>query len=318
MDWYVDTADAEAVRGLREQFVDYLQRHATPQSDVWAAELAFGELLANTVEHAAGPVWVSVGWSQRQPVLTVHDLGSGFDLTATHLESPDSLRESGRGLFLVNHLADELRVAAKRAGGTRLSVRLPVSRAEETSYDPPRRRAEALPIAGHADSDGYIGREPFLLALAVELAQTLELHHGPAAAEAAVAQVGMDVGGRIEQEYRRARQLVDRLDAQQLAELYIGLKHAIEGDFYAIEVSDDRIVLGSRACPFGDVVKASPSLCRMTSSVFGGIAARNTDGAAVVLEERIAVGDPECRIVVWLRAPPDEAAPLSHHYRAAD
>jgi hypothetical protein len=38
----------------------------------------------------------------------------------------------------------------------------------------------------------------------------------------------------------------------------------------------------------------------MTSSVFGGIAARNAGGASVVLEERIAMGDPECRVVVWL------------------
>ena len=62
---------------------------------------------------------------------------------------------------------------------------------------------------------------------------------------------------------------------------------------------------------FGDAVKAAPALCRMTSSVFGGIAARNrADGAAVVLEERISVGDPGCRVVVHLCAPPEEVAPL--------
>jgi hypothetical protein len=46
----------------------------------------------------------------------------------------------------------------------------------------------------------------------------------------------------------------------------------------------------------------------MTVGVFGGIATRNVaEGeASVLLEERIAVGDPSCRIVV--RLAPDEAA----------
>jgi hypothetical protein len=66
---------------------------------------------------------------------------------------------------------------------------------------------------------------------------------------------------------------------------------------------------------FGDAVKAVPALCRMTSSVFGGIAARNrADGPAVVLEERIAVGDPGCRVVVLLCASPEEVARLAHRY----
>ena len=38
----------------------------------------------------------------------------------------------------------------------------------------------------------------------MQLARTIEDHHGPDAAEAAVAQVGMDVGGQMEQEFRLA------------------------------------------------------------------------------------------------------------------
>jgi hypothetical protein len=43
----------------------------------------------------------------------------------------------------------------------------------------------------------------------------------------------------------------------------------------------------------------------MTSSVFGGIAARNFGQASVILEERIAVGDLQCRVVVDLRPDPE-------------
>ncbi|MGZ6641578.1 MAG: methanogen output domain 1-containing protein [Solirubrobacteraceae bacterium] len=177
---------------------------------------------------------------------------------------------------------------------------LPVRRRVPASHDPPRLYADALRSPEEADPDGTFGRESFLRALVVQLAQAVERQAGPDAAEAAVAQVGADVGGRMEDEYRRARAIVDELEPRQIADLYVRLKAAIGGDFYVIEADEGKIVLGNRACPFGDVVKRAPGLCRMTSSVFGGIAARNTGGAAVVLEERIAVGAPECRGVVWL------------------
>jgi hypothetical protein len=54
----------------------------------------------------------------------------------------------------------------------------------------------------------------------------------------------------------------------------------------------------------------------MTSSVFGGIAARNTGGAVVQLEERIAVGDPQCRVTVWLGRAPEAVRDVVHVYGA--
>ncbi|HYZ37974.1 MAG TPA: methanogen output domain 1-containing protein [Pseudonocardiaceae bacterium] len=63
-------------------------------------------------------------------------------------------------------------------------------------------------------------------------------------------------------------------------------------------------------------VTHSPSLCLMTSAVFGGIAARNAEQAAVSLEERIAVGDPGCRVVIHLGTAVT-AAQRAHHYTAA-
>jgi DNA-binding CsgD family transcriptional regulator len=115
-----------------------------------------------------------------------------------------------------------------------------------------------------------------------------------------IAQVGANVGGRMEEAYRAARGLTERLMPDEMADLYVQLKRAIDGDFYVVSVDEDKIVLGNRACPFGAVVQHQPALCHMTSSVFGGIAARNRGKGAVVLEERIALGDPECRVVVWL------------------
>ena len=120
----------------------------------------------------------------------------------------------------------------------------------------------------------------------------------------------------MEEEFRLATEAVGRLSPEQLGECYVRLKHAIDGEFTVVEATPDRIVLENRQCPFGEAVHRAPALCRMTSSVFGGLAARNSpDGASVLLEERFAVGDAGCRVVVYLGPPPPDVAPFAHRYR---
>lgn len=317
MDWYLDGGDADTISQLRHEIAAYLGRHAAAGADLAGAEVAVSELLTNVARHAPGPAWVHVDWSSRRPRLDVHDLGPGFALDPS---LPDDLMQAsgGRGLFIVSNVASWLTVTAKAAGGSKVSAELPVERAAQRDHDPPRGRPDALPTVEEADAAGLFGRESFLRALVVQLAEAVEAAEGPDAAEAAVAQVGADVGGRMEAEYRRARGIVGALSAERIADLYVRLKAAIDGDFYVVEATDERIVLGNRACPFGEVVKRAPGLCRMTSSVFGGIASRNAGGASVVLEQRIAVGDPECRVVVWLGGARRGEWSGAHEYGAAD
>ena len=328
MDWYLDGGDGQALRTLRHELVAYLARHAAPGSDLDAAELVIGEAVGNAVRHAGGPVWVSVTWREPAPTLTVRDLGPGFDpglleqlepalLGASPAWPSDAtgLAESGRGLLLITHLAPALAAEVRDGAGMSVSVELPVRKAPSMSHDPPRRLTTALPALSEAQPQGGFGKESFLRALVVQMAQAMEFEHGPDAADALVAQVGADVGGQMEEEFRLARGLVDRMTPQQMAECYVRLKHAIDGGFYVLEANEDRVVLGNRACPFGDAVRHAPSLCRMTSSVFGGIAARNSEqGAWVMLEERIAVGDDGCRVVVQLREPRGPERALFHRY----
>lgn len=312
MDLFFDATDATAVTELRTELGRYFRRHGTSESDYEGADLAVSELVTNAVRHAPGPAWMHVDWTERRPRVEIHDLGPGFEPPAGAPTA--SATAGGNGLYLVSRVANELRTAAKRAGGSRVSALMPVLRAVQRDHDPPRGGRNALPAPEEAAPDGTFGREPFLRALVVQLADAVERQNGPDAAEAAVAAVGASVGGRMEDEYRRARAIVGQLDSERITDLYIRLKAAIGGDFYLVEVDEDKIVLGNRACPFGDVVKRAPGLCRMTSSVFGGIAARNTGGAAVVLEERIAVGDPECRIVIWLGADKTGRWETAHDY----
>lgn len=314
MDWYLPN-DRTAASQLRREFARYIERHAAPGSDLHGAELIFSELVSNAVDNSDDPVWVSLDWGSKRPLLSVNDLGSGFELPADNtMPGPESVR--GRGLMIVTHLTDELEFAAKAAGGTRVRATLPIVRPPTENIDPePIPTDQLLPTPDEISADGRYGREPFLRALAVQIAQTVERDSGPATAERVVATVGMGVGQQIEDAFRAKNDLGDSaLSAAKMAELFVDLKDGIDGDFFVIDADEDKIVLGNRRCPFGDAVKHAPALCRMTSSVFGGIASRNSDGAAVHLEERIAVGDPECRVTVWLRQPPEEIEPEVHFY----
>jgi hypothetical protein len=108
------------------------------------------------------------------------------------------------------------------------------------------------------------------------------------------------------------------LTPQQLAECFVRLKHAIDGGFYIVEVSPSASCSATPAAPSATLCGGRRALCRMTSSVFGGIAARNGDnGAGVVLEERIAVGDPGCRVVVHLGAVPPATVRFAHAAHSA-
>lgn len=91
-------------------------------------------------------------------------------------------------------------------------------------------------------------------------------------------------------EYRKALQ-VSHLSREQVAQVCVDLKRRIEGEFYVIEEDEDKIVFGNTACPFAEKVLGRESMCKMTSNVFGHIAAENVGYAKVELQETIARGD---------------------------
>lgn len=147
-------------------------------------------------------------------------------------------------------------------------------------------------------------RDVFSRTLIRELAGTLQDVVGLEDASGYISVVGAAVGERIDSDYRRAF-AVDRLTREQVTEVLVDLKRRIQGDFFIVEETEDRIVLGNRICPFGDLVRDRPSLCMMTSNVFGHIAAQNLGYAAIDLERTIADGHADCRVTVYLRASDD-------------
>ena len=159
-------------------------------------------------------------------------------------------------------------------------------------------------------------RDVFLRTLVRELAGTLERVVGVPEAAGYISVVGAVIGEQIDNSYKNALQ-VDKLSRAQVSEVLVDLKRRIQGDFFVIEENEDRIVFGNRACPFAEKVIGRPSMCMMTSNVFGHIAAENLGYAKVELQETIAKGDPVCRVVVHLRPTPDAEMADGREYARA-
>lgn len=150
-----------------------------------------------------------------------------------------------------------------------------------------------------------LDRDLFLRTLLRHLAGTLQEVVGLREASGFISIVGQQVGDEINASYRQALG-VEKLTRAQVTEVLLDLKRRIRGDFFIIEETDDRIVLGNRTCPFAEKVVGRPSLCMMTSNVFGSIAAENLGYAKVSIQQSLAHGDQGCRVVIYLR-PSDES-----------
>lgn len=122
--------DARLAFGARGLFISYLARQADERSDLAAAEMIFGELIANVAQHAPGPIDIRVSWANTVPVLMVLDRGPGYDMSDASLPSGDS--ESKRGLYIVASLGRNLRVT-RRGRRTVTSIELPVRRQRRPS-----------------------------------------------------------------------------------------------------------------------------------------------------------------------------------------
>lgn len=156
-------------------------------------------------------------------------------------------------------------------------------------------------------------RDIFLRNLVRELAGTLQDVVGLEEASGFISVVGQNIGRQIDHDYRVALE-VSHLTREQVADVFVDLKQRIQGDFYIIEQTDEKIVLGNRTCPFGDKVIDRPAMCMMTSNVFGSIAADSLGYAKVELKETIALGAPECHVLVYLKPTREAEASQGREY----
>ncbi len=140
-------------------------------------------------------------------------------------------------------------------------------------------------------------RDGFCRTLLRHLSGTLEDIVGVEEASGFISLVGAKMGDEINETYRKALGK-DALDREEVEQALVDLKRRIQGDFRIVESDPDKFVFENHQCPFGSRVVGRPSLCMMTSNVFGRITAENLGYGRVRIDQAIANGDPICRVVV--------------------
>jgi DNA-binding NtrC family response regulator len=142
----------------------------------------------------------------------------------------------------------------------------------------------------------------FLQSFVSEIAKAMERAECPncAAHLDHIEQIGLTAGVCLEEKAREALGFPAVIDRDHYADLIIELKKQIGGGFSRASGEAGMVRVVNSRCPFGAQVKNAPALCRMTSSVFGGIAARHFGYAKVELQKTIAAGDGSCDVRIYL------------------
>lgn len=115
-----------------------------------------------------------------------------------------------------------------------------------------------------------------------------------------VESMGLTAGPCLERICREQLGLEGPIDLDGYTDIILGIKNQIGGNFSRASGDPGMVRVVNSSCPFGATVRDAPELCRMTASVFGGIAARNFGYAKVDLRRRIAVGDSHCEVCIHI------------------
>ena len=120
--WRFGAVDALQAETARQRLTAWLTERT--RVETCAAEIICGELIGNVVRHAPGPIDIDVGCSSDRVRIFVQSSGHPITLKARLPES--ILSESGRGLFIIESLGEDLRASALPVFGNQISVDFPL------------------------------------------------------------------------------------------------------------------------------------------------------------------------------------------------
>ena len=121
-------ADPSRIATVTDGVLHILKERHWSETEMMQVELALTEALANAIRHGCGNdpsrhlhCWVTADVSG-ELMIVVRDPGTGFDPAAVPhpLEGDNVLKSSGRGIFLINELMDDV---AFEAGGREIQMR---------------------------------------------------------------------------------------------------------------------------------------------------------------------------------------------------
>jgi PAS domain S-box-containing protein len=159
-----------------------------------------------------------------------------------------------------------------------------------------------------------LNRDMFMRNLIANLGHLNEGVLGSDVTGAYIMNVGLSMGAQIEELYKNFWQIERSFTVEEYTQVIVDLKQKINGNFSPVYVDEEKVVVKTTSCPFDKIVRKSPSLCYMTSSVFGGIASRNFGYAKVALNKRIALGDEGCHVTVYLKKTDESQASDGKEY----
>ena len=272
MEWCVDTRTPGSPASVEEEICAHLDRHSSEPAVV---ELARPLIRRGLDGLPPGPMWVSLEWEEQEGRLQIRSLRDG-PLPGTPV-GPGVTRAHEVAAGLISDHGDEEGV----------SVALRVARIAERNIDPAPADPELLPDDRPAHLLGLIGSE---------IASGRSLEEAAARAGATLAE-------------REIRRRGPAGDAAEMARVLAETEAGLGADFEVLSADGGTAVVRNGRCPFGST---APAMCRLTSALAGGLAARVAGHAEVNVVESLAAGDHECRLVIDMTDP--QPSPVSHRY----
>jgi serine/threonine-protein kinase RsbW len=275
MDWLFKAGGGSNGAAGARVVAEHVRRRCTDRALAEQAGLLVQSSVASV---AAGPgtVWARLDWEHAQPVLTLRHVPRDLQPSGAALTSD--------GVWPVDE--DAGRLEHLFAAGPALELELPVGRSPELEV--------ALPPVSSPTGmrgDGLMGNVAAVLLGQGEAGATM--------VEAAAA-AGAGASGAALSAYVRAHGASPSSPAE-VAQAFTEFYNAAGADFFVTSAGPGRAVLSNRTCPFGPAAAGHSSLCRVTASLLGALAARVNGSADVVLDETLAGGDARCRTIVDFR-----------------
>lgn len=121
-----------------------------------------------------------------------------------------------------------------------------------------RRKNGPVPAPAPQFPFSSLSPSAFLQAFLNEMMRVCD-QHGLDQRDALIEQVGLNAGENFESAYRYEFGRTAPLDAEHYADVIIGIKNRIGGNFSLASSTQDCVRVVNTRCPFGDRVKISPS-----------------------------------------------------------
>lgn len=120
--WTLDATDAESAHRAKRAILWHLGDAIRDEAHLASIELVLGELIGNVARHSPGLAEVTLERQDSRTVLRVCDRGKPFDAKLSNGSPADLLAESGRGLFIVRQMSQDLRVEHNGTGNVITAV----------------------------------------------------------------------------------------------------------------------------------------------------------------------------------------------------